>query len=141
LPGERLVLCSDALAEYFLTYKPWLNEVDFWQSMAVMNDTSFSAWTEKQKALGELKDDDYTFLMLQFPQIHSDKRVVKSAEAQNGDAAEVDKLESQLHATNTLSENTVNTLSDTSNIVEDTRKAASIQNFQTERDQAIVRNS
>ena len=95
LPGERLVLCSDAIAEYFLTHQPWEKDAEFWQRMEAMNDASFGRWADAKKAIGELKDDDYTFLMLQFPHIPSSERVVKSAESHRSVAAEVDKRESE----------------------------------------------
>ena len=96
LPGERLILCSDALAEYFLTHTPWEKEAEFWQRMEAMNDASFGRWADAKKAVGELKDDDYTFLMLQFPQTLLDKRVVKSAESESSVAVKVDRRESEV---------------------------------------------
>lgn len=65
--GSMLVLCSDALAEYFLTQKPWEQKPDFWQEIEAKNDQGFGEWAHARYVNGELKDDDYTLLMLQFP--------------------------------------------------------------------------
>jgi hypothetical protein len=140
LPGERLVLCSDALAEYFLTHMPWEKEAEFWQRIEAMNDALFGRWAEAKKAIGELKDDDYTFLMLQFPQTLSDERVTKPAALESSVAAKADKIESEFRVTETASETPANTASDTSSIAEDARKAASIRNGMIEIEQSTVSN-
>ena len=67
IPGALLVLCSDALAEYFVTRKPWERQSSFWQDVEAMNDQRFGEWAETRKAEKELKDDDCTLLMLRFP--------------------------------------------------------------------------
>ena len=146
LPGDRLVLCSDALAEYFLTHRPWQKEAEFWQCIEAMNDTSFGKWTEAKKKIGELKDDDYTFLMLQFPQTLLGGRVVKSAESESSIASEVDKIENELRTAGTANEVPVDTSLATTNLaehaegVETQDKATSIRNAQNGIKQAIVSN-
>lgn len=81
LPGDMLILCSDALAEYFLSKKPWEHQPDFWRSVEAMDEQEFGVWANGRKAARELKDDDYTFLMLRFPQLTSSRRVTRESTA------------------------------------------------------------
>lgn len=74
MPGVLLVLCSDTLAEYFVTQKPWEHQPSFWQDVKAMDDQRFGEWAETRKAANELKDDDYTLLLLEFPQATNTRR-------------------------------------------------------------------
>ena len=77
LPGNMLALCSDALANFLLSQKPWETQPDFWKQMEAMNDSDFGKWSETRKAAGELIDDDYTLLLLRFLPMTLSERVSK----------------------------------------------------------------
>ena len=98
MPGDMLVLCSDALAEYLLKWVPWDQQPDFWHKLEDMSDKSFGTWAEGQKAAGKLKDDDYTLLLLRFPQMLLPERVskVETSNEANGSVPVADSPEKKM---------------------------------------------
>jgi hypothetical protein len=62
-PGDRLLLMTDALAQWFLRGcegggRPW-------EEVAALPDTALAAWVQERRASGALRDDDVTLLTVE----------------------------------------------------------------------------
>lgn len=68
LRGDLLVLASDKIAEFLIENEPWKKNSSFWKKMQGHELSSFADWAEEQKRGGLLHPDDYTLLMLHFPE-------------------------------------------------------------------------
>jgi hypothetical protein len=69
-PGDRLLLMTDALAQWFLRaceegQRPW-DEMATWVS-AEDSEGAFAAWAEDRRAARALRDDDVTLLTVELP--------------------------------------------------------------------------
>lgn len=66
IPGDTLVMVTDALGEFFLRQRPWEREPGWWQWLPRFTPDDFEAWTEDAKRHDGLNDDDYTLIMVRF---------------------------------------------------------------------------
>jgi len=64
IPGDLLVLATDALADYLSTFRPWEHDANFWQTWWGGTDDSFAAWTNSLKGERLIKPDDYTMVLV-----------------------------------------------------------------------------
>jgi hypothetical protein len=67
-PGDRLFLMTDALAQWFLAAhehgrRPWDAAARLWA--AKRREAAFTAWVEKLRRRGGLRNDDVTLLMIE----------------------------------------------------------------------------
>ena len=66
LPGNLLILATDALAKYLVTQRPWEHTSSFWTNILSFDDNQFEQWTNHIKSRSLLDPDDYTLVLIRF---------------------------------------------------------------------------
>lgn len=76
LPGDMVVIATDALAEYLISKEPWTESPgnpDFWSNVwDRANPDSFSEWMERLRRQDKIKADDYTMVIIRFASLSAE---------------------------------------------------------------------